>query len=281
MKSGIIILLSIIISCGNPEQYRFTGNPETSGTSGIEIHLPSAAMETGETMQAQLLVLDPDGVKTPYSGDDIQWSSANPTVAEISESGFITAHSDGETEILAELDGFNAIHGIRVINPPDFSALVISEVFYDPAGPEAGKEFIEILNTGSFECDISGFRIIDGAVTSTAFVFPQGSLIQPGSRHVIAQSPTEFYYMFGFYPGFSPFSFALNNAGESVFLLYPDGTVRDAVYIEGGSAGFTAPPEWGSSTMPASNEGYSIHRMTGTDTDSWLDWESAAPNPGN
>ena len=42
------------------------------------------------------------------------------------------------------------------------SALVLNEVLYDPDGPDAGREFVEIMNTGPFAAVLDGLSIEAG-----------------------------------------------------------------------------------------------------------------------
>ncbi len=281
MRVWSAIFFSIFISCGYPDQYHFSG--ETSGRerTGIEIVIPSSGIETGDQVQARLLLLFSDGSRLIHDGTGVQWASREESVACISESGVITACSAGDAEITAALDDFAASRSIHVAGAQDYSGLALSEVFYDPSGTESGKEFIEICNTGDTDCDISGFRIVDGAASSTPFTFPGGSILARGSRVVIGQSSDGFFSLFGVYPDYAPFSFSLNNSGETVFLLKPDGSVHDVVYIEGGSAEFPASPAWGSASLPSAPEGNSVYRINGSFAGTWQDWGSAGPTPGN
>ncbi len=68
---------------------------------------------------------------------------------------------------------------------------------------------------------------------------------------------------------------ALNNGGEALVLKDASGTEIDAVAWEGGaSAGL--PAGWGSSSLPAAGEGFSIYRTdVGSDSDTYLDWATS------
>ncbi len=100
--------------------------------------------------------------------------------------------------------------------------LVISELMYAPPGGEA-FEFLELHNHGSLPVDVSGFSF-----TGINFRFPTPSQpIPPGARWILANNarPAEFTARYpevtvaGWYGG------ALNNAGERIEILTPDGTL--------------------------------------------------------
>src|SRR5262245_36640384 len=52
---------------------------------------------------------------------------------------------------------------------PLLGSLVLNEILYDPAGPDAGHEFVEILNTGDSESPLAGLELEtnDGARPGT------------------------------------------------------------------------------------------------------------------
>lgn len=62
------------------------------------------------------------------------------------------------------------------------SPVVFSELLVDPMGPDAGNQFVEILNTASMNSDIGGWVISDGNAT---FTFPFGFQIGANSRVVV------------------------------------------------------------------------------------------------
>jgi hypothetical protein len=113
-------------------------------------------------------------------------------------------------------------------------AVVINEIHYNPSGNLQGDddnyEFIELLNQGSFEADISGFTFTKGI----DFKFPAATTITPGEYIVIARNKMTYqgngYQVFQFTDG------ALANEGEAIS-LYND----QAVLIDSVEFGDTAP----------------------------------------
>jgi hypothetical protein len=277
----INIIFLIIISCGYPSQYKNDSggsDEEKNSCMGIEIYLPGKKLLVNDQMQAQLLAINSAGEKTRIDNVLVNWQSNQPKVASIDAAGMVTALSGGDVVVTAGLWNFSSAQELHVDFLIDYTRIVLSEIFYDSVGSDTGKEFIEIKNINDYECDISGFQIIDGAKSSSPFIFPDDSIIAARALIILAQSKDGFTGLFGFNPDYSGFSFTLNNDGETVFLLFPDGSVRDFVYIEGGSKDFPVTPEWGSSFLPQAVEGNSIQRIYTKDTCN--DWISNAPTPG-
>ena len=267
-----------LLTCGYPSHYTTEGEA-IPPHAGIEILLSDEKIfETG-TLQARCLLLHADGTRSVPADDDILWSPVNPMIIEVDSSGLVTGLSAGETELRAEALGFTGARRIIVEHPPDFSRVMISEVFFDPVSPE-DQEFIEIYNGHDEEKDISGFMLVDGTTSSKAFIFPENTRIGPGKRLVAARNIEGFLRDFKFVPDLGPFGYSLNNSGETAFLCLPDGTVTDAVYIKGGSSQFPSTETWGSSKLPSAPEGKTVARKSDLDTDTWEDWEESVPTPG-
>ncbi len=275
-----ILTLLAALSCGYPDRYESPPPLEGERCRGIEIFPLFAELTVGGSVKAEVLRIHSSGVKSPVEGSLVSWTSEDQKTAGVDAEGMITGIGEGTARITALLGDFWAACEIRVIRPADYSMLMISEVFYDAAGGDTGREFIEIYNNSDLPSDISGFRLIDGSPSSSAFVFPPGAVIAAGGFIVVAQSDVEFFGLFGISPDYTGFTFSLNNSGETVFLEHPDGGVRDAVYIEGGSADFPAPEAWGSDSAPSSREGFSVRRTGIEDSDRASDWMESAPNPG-
>ena len=142
----------------------------------------------------------------------------------------------------------------------DYGRILIGEVFYDAAGSDEGKEFIELYNGNEYPCDLSGMLVVDGSASSSPFAIPGGSMVPAGGRVVIASSREGFYALFGAYPDHAGLSFALNNSGETVRLMKKDGSPVDTVFIAGGTADFPAPAGWCAAGAPAAASGESVHR---------------------
>ncbi len=65
--------------------------------------------------------------------------------------------------------------------------IAITEVLADPFGPEPGQEFVEIINLGVSEVDLSGWMIDDGG-DANGGVFPAGTTLGAGRVAVIVSA---------------------------------------------------------------------------------------------
>lgn len=84
------------------------------------------------------------------------------------------------------------------------SHLLISEVLYDPPGPDS-SEFVELVNPTPQTWDLSHYSLGD-AVNPTDFEdvrrFPPGTLLAHGETLVVAISGIDFFAEYGMYPDF-------------------------------------------------------------------------------
>jgi hypothetical protein len=277
MLASAMLVLSV--SCKYPSPYRPFFELLEPDFYGLEIIMDSDRMYEHETIRAHPMAIQADGKKFELFGDEVIWESLSPGIVSIDGGGVVTGLSAGRGEISVRCRDMTARSEITVVVKPDLSRVKLSEVLCDPEGSDDGREFIELYNDGDVECEITGLSIIDGNTGSTPFVFPAGSVIQAKARLVIAQSAEGFFDLFGAYPDYAGFTFALNNNGETVMLMLQDGVVVDAVFIRGGSAKYPSPETWGSGTLPSSQSGHSVHRINMLDTDTFLDWAVGPPSP--
>jgi uncharacterized repeat protein (TIGR01451 family) len=143
--------------------------------------------------------------------------------------------------------------------------VLISEVFYDPPGPD-DAEFIELYNPTNWPLDISGYSVGD-AVNRDDFedvrLIPNGTILEAGVPVIIASTSTGFNDQFGFRPDFEiidsdPYVpnlvddkrwgdpaaiLRLANDGDEVIVRDPLGSIVDAIaYGNGQLSGYTACP---------------------------------------
>lgn len=276
----LLLSLALFSRCGYPESFDCPDPGNSNACRGVEIYLPLTSIQEGEKAHAFLLMIHQEGHKSICNDGTVIWGSGDESIVLIDEHGELTGAGPGETVITASWNTYSAVSPIAVKRAVDFTKIQLSEIFYDDTGSDTGVEYIEIRNLNDYECDLTGFFLVDGASGSTRFYLPQGTCIPPGTFLIAAQSRDGFNGRFGFDPHCWGFSFVLNNSGETVFLCFPDGSVRDCVYIEGGATEFLAPPEWCSPEYPAATEGLSIKRAGETDTDTAFDWVEGTPDPG-
>ena len=111
-----------------------------------------------------------------------------------------------------------------MLNTP--ADLVITEIMYNP--PESGtdtSEFIEIYNNGTSAINLQGFTCTGGVYT-----FPNVSLAA-GAYYVITIDSSGFFNTYGVNAD-GVFTSGLSNAGESIVIKNPVGTVIDSVFYD-------------------------------------------------
>lgn len=153
--------------------------------------------------------VDPEGNTLTYSWDfgDGSSGSGSTTTHAFSEAGSKTIMltvSDGELT-----DTASVVLTVTAVSYSD--QVVINEFLPDPTGSDTDNEFIELLNLGSVPVSLSGWKLDDGDGGSTPYTIPVGTSIAPGGYLSFTRAAT---------------GLALNNDGDSVRLLAPDGSVK-------------------------------------------------------
>ena len=105
---------------------------------------------------------------------------------------------------------------------PDSSNLVVSEIYYNPPGQDEDTEFLELMNIGGNDLDLTGTGFTEGLT----FTFPAGTLMTPGERLLLVRNPAAFELEFGSTLNVAgSFTGSLDNGGELITLSRSDGTV--------------------------------------------------------
>ena len=139
---------------------------------------------------------------------------------------------------------------MRDHNPPADYPL-ITEVFVNPGGEDAGKEWVEIYNPGSDTISVVGWFIGDAINTEDygdgRYVFPAGARLYPRQVIVVAACATAFSAEYGFNPTYEwtncdplvpdlipagqweGFGVALGNTSDEVVLQNTTGSIVDSV----------------------------------------------------
>jgi hypothetical protein len=181
---------------------------------------------------------------------------------------------------------------------------LISEVLYDGTilGTE-GDEFVELRNPVNVTLDLTGYRIGDEETTGGnegMYCFPAGTIIPVEGCLVVAKNAAQFRERLGFDPdleirvtggdyqdtpsvanmvkdrNWSSGSWSLDNDGDEVLLLDPDGQIVDAIIYEDGDGAAV-----GVTGRIVADEPLSLQRVGTVDSDSMqMDFVIAAPNPG-
>ena len=130
--------------------------------------------------------------------------------------------------------------------------VIISEIHYNPNGPDEAREFIEIKNVGDEVADLSGWEFTNGVL----YVFPDETFLSPG-QFIVLVANAQFFatqypdvQIFGQYTdddGAGPGRAGLSNRGERVTLKNgPDdtgSTVSSLRYYDGDDGSIPDPPE--------------------------------------
>lgn len=79
---------------------------------------------------------------------------------------------------------------------PTLAALVVNEVLYDPVGPDAGQEFVELFNSGvePVALDAAQLRFVNGSAPSSSLVVWSGEpglSLAPGAFFVLGADQVE------------------------------------------------------------------------------------------
>jgi hypothetical protein len=97
------------------------------------------------------------------------------------------------------------------------SNVVINEILPSPTGPDSEGEWIEIFNGNSFEIGLFDWQITDITGKTASYIFPKETTMSPN----------------GFLVLWRPISkITLNNSGDGLKLIQPDGNIADTVNYE-------------------------------------------------
>ncbi len=148
-------------------------------------------------------------------------------------------------------------------------SIAIDEIMYDLPGSDTGREWIEILNSGQDEVDITGWKFSEdnGATKHTLNIPPknggQGSMVlSAGGFAIIADNAVTFLID---HAGFSEIlidsSFSLNNTGGTLKLYDRNGVEADnIIYFK---------------TQGANGDGNSLQKVEDGS------WQAKVPTPGD
>lgn len=124
------------------------------------------------------------------------------------------------------------------------SNIIINEIMPSPEGADETEEWIEIFNKNIFEADLSGWQITDTAGKINIYTFPVETKISAMGFLAITRPETKI---------------TLNNDGDGLKLVQPDGKTADSVNYEKAPQGqsyslINSNWVWSGSPAPVSNE---------------------------
>jgi len=161
--------------------------------------------------------------------------------------------------------------------PPRTPPLVITEVLANPAGPEPGREFVELHNAGDSDLSLAGLRLEDSkgadvlpeaTLAAGAYALIVPSTFDPGSPRDVPPRPGTLMVPIDTRLGAD----GLSNTGEAVRLRMPGTGTEPVISLYGGWVDVSA----------ASAAGKSVHRLTDGSCDHPIAWTKPprAATPG-
>ena len=153
---------------------------------------------------------------------------------------------------------FLCITGVSVPSVA-WATVTITEVMYNPAGSDAGREWIELYNNDSESVEITsgqkGWKVSDGS----NHILAQALTVPPGGFVIIATNPATFRAQYGNALFVVKSALNLTNTSGTLSLLDARGEVVDTVSYTKDLGGF--------------EDGTSLHRVGST-------FAPDVPNPG-
>lgn len=198
------------------------------GTPGAENSVPAV----NEKPEAVISVVGDEflvGEEIEFSGDD----SSDPDENELTFSwDFGDASSSDESVAVHSYDAVGTYEVVLVVSDGEFedetttqvevvaqaysNDIFINELLPNPVGSDTAGEFIELINNGD-EVSLSGWKLDDAAGGSSAYEISD-TVIESGEILSFPRSVT---------------GIALNNGGDSVRLIAPDGEIKDEFSYDG------------------------------------------------
>lgn len=163
---------------------------------------------------------------TDGSDPRLDGGAVNPSSSSVSSGGTIplTVGSLVKARVLSGPTWSALSEGTFYVGPIATSAnLVISEIMYNPAGPEEDTEFVEIMNVDSS----NALDLSDSTFEGIDYTFPLGTSLPAGGRMVIVKDPVAFAAVYNtvgmlFAPG--DYGSSLSNDGEEIAFINSVGT---------------------------------------------------------
>lgn len=125
-------------------------------------------------------------------------------------------HQSNEPEIVTQITPPESAENIsgNIFYPDN---VVFSEILPSPEGPDDKEEWIELFNKNNFDVNLAGWKIKDKSGASKSYIFPENSVVFAGQYLVVKRPDSKI---------------TLNNEGDGLELLQPDGSLADQVSFE-------------------------------------------------
>lgn len=109
------------------------------------------------------------------------------------------------------------------------AAVEISEIMYSPEGADGGLEWVEVHNTGDQSVTITNWNLRENQTDHRISAVNGGKTVSAGSFAVLADDPAQFSQKFNASGPVFDSAFSLNNSGESLVLVGPEGSSVNSV----------------------------------------------------
>jgi len=155
--------------------------------------------------------IDPEGSELAYS-----WNMGDGKLIEEKTFSYKYSYPGTYLVTLMVYDGRYYVSDTITVKIQS-QEISINEFIPNPEGDDQENEWIEVYNDSDSIVDISGWQLDDEEEGSKPFVFPKNTLIAPKSYIVFPRPVTKI---------------ALNNDGDSVRLLLPEGIVFQEIQYD-------------------------------------------------
>ena len=136
---------------------------------------------------------------------------------------------DSLRELRIELEGSLSLTAVFVPSELTPGTIVINEINYNSNDNHDSGDWIELLNPGESEIDISGWVMKDDDNDHT-YILPNNTFIENGEYLIIAQNPSNFLDLYSNnIPLIGPFDFGLSGGGDEVRIFNSQGILMDSV----------------------------------------------------
>lgn len=132
------------------------------------------------------------------------------------------AGTSTEAQMNKTLSASTTTETLEQINYPE--GIIFNEILPSPEGPDEENEWIEIFNQNLFEINLSKWRVSDTVGTVNIYTFPEGVKIGQKGFLVLPRPDTKI---------------TLNNGGDSLKLIQPNGNIIDEVTYEKAPQGYS------------------------------------------
>lgn len=192
------------------------GNENAIGFAGGKLHHKMAVIDPGT-----------DSEPTVVTGS-FNWSNA---ATHYNDENLVVLHGDDfATAFIEEFCGMLEVatpHPELATEPEDacadiFTPVRVNEILANPDGTDAPHEYVEIVNGGTREIDITGWSLADGY--KVRHVFGETILVAGGAVTVYSGDPDGTGRLVA-----STRALGLNNNAEEIFIRDTNGKVVDAV----------------------------------------------------